>query len=367
MPANISGNINSIPMLNGSNFTSWKHDLEIILGIMDLDIALQSDCPSLTDASTSDEKRERERWTKSNRICMMIMKKTIPEAFRAIVSDTVTTAKGFLAEIEKRFAKNEKSEISTLLGKLISMKYNGSGNIREYILEMDHITSKLRALKLVLPENLLVHLVLISLPLQFDQLKVSYNCQNEAWSLNQLISHCVQDEERRMKNKTESAHLTSSYKDKGKGKKRQPSKEVAYKAPPQKQQKKSDGPKTDDSRTPIVCFFCGAKGHIKMNCTNYRAWRAKKGMPLSLVCSEVNLTSVPRHTWWIDSGATTHISVSMQGILHCRTPSDAERYIYVGDGKTVQVEAIGKFRLLLKTGFIWILMRHLSYHLLGEI
>ena len=37
----------------------------------------------------------------------------------------------------------------------------------------------------------------------------------------------------------------------------------------------------------------------------------KKGTLLNLVCSEVNLTSVPKHTWWIDSSATTHISVSM--------------------------------------------------------
>ena len=41
----------------------------------------------------------------------------------------------------------------------------------------------------------------------------------------------------------------------------------------------------------------------------------------------------------------------MQGCLSCRKPSDGERYIYVGDCKTVEVEAIGKFRLLLKIGF----------------
>ena len=74
-------------------------------------------------------------------------------------------------------------------------------------------------------------------------------------------------------------------------------------------------------------------------------------MILSLVCSEVNLTSVPRHTWWLDSAATTHISVSMQGCLSCRKQSDDERYIYVGDGNLVEVEAIGTFRLLLRTGF----------------
>ena len=85
-------------------------------------------------------------------------------------------------------------------------------------------------------------------------------------------------------------------------------------------------------------------------CTNYHAWRAKKGTLLNLVCSEVNLTSIPKHTWWIDSDATNHISVSMQGCLSCRNPNDGERYIFVGGGKKVEVEAIGIFRLLLKSG-----------------
>jgi hypothetical protein len=49
---------------------------------------------------------------------------------------------------------------------------------------------------------------------------------------------------------------------------------------------------------------------MKKNCTNYHAWRAKKGI-FSLVYEEVNSVSVSIDTWWIDSGATTHISVSM--------------------------------------------------------
>ena len=91
-------------------------------------------------------------------------------------------------------------------------------------------------------------------------------------------------------------------------------------------------------------------GHKKKQCSNYHAWRAKNGTLLNLVCSEVNLTSVPKHTWWIDSGATTHISVSMQGCLSYRKPNDGERYIFVGDDKKVEVEAIETFRLLLKSG-----------------
>ena len=102
---------------------------------------------------------------------------------------------------------------------------------------------------------------------------------------------------------------------------------------PQKKQKKDE--KSNG------CYFCGSEGHVKKHCTNYHAWCAKKGMLLSLVCSKVNLTSVPRHTWWLDSAATTRISVSMQGCLSCRKPSDDERYIYVGEGNPVEVEANG--------------------------
>jgi len=75
---------------------------------------------------------------------------------------------------------------------------------------------------------------------------------------------------------------------------------------------------------------------------------------LAMVCSEVNLASVPSNTWWLDSGATTNIGVSMKGCLNYRKPTDSERWIYVGDGKSVEVEAIGHFRLLLCTAFIWI-------------
>ena len=70
-------------MLNGINFKSWKENLLIILGIIDLNLALRTDSPSpLTDKSTSDDKREMEKWEKSNHMCMMIMKKAILEVFR---------------------------------------------------------------------------------------------------------------------------------------------------------------------------------------------------------------------------------------------------------------------------------------------
>ncbi|KAH6784488.1 hypothetical protein C2S52_009447 [Perilla frutescens var. hirtella] len=174
----VSANTNNIPMLNGSNFKDWKENILIILGYMDLDYALRVEQPSsLTDA----------------------------KAFRDTASEEITKASEFLAEIEKCFVKNDKAETSTLLANLISLKYEGKGNIREYIMQMSHIASKLRVLKLEVSEDLLVHLVLISLPAQFGQFKVSYNYQKEKWTLNELISYCVQEEEMLKRERTEVA------------------------------------------------------------------------------------------------------------------------------------------------------------------
>ena len=75
--------------------------------------------------------------------------------------------------------KNYKAEISTLLASLIFVKYKGKENIKEYIMQMSHIAFKLKILKLELSEDLLVHLILISLPAHFSKFKVSYNCQKE--------------------------------------------------------------------------------------------------------------------------------------------------------------------------------------------
>ncbi|CAA6667589.1 unnamed protein product [Spirodela intermedia] len=63
-------------------------------------------------------------------------------------------------------------------------------------------------------------MALNSLYAQFNQFKVSYNCQKDPWSLNELISHCVQEEERLKSEQCESAHFTlsSSEKVEGKGK-----------------------------------------------------------------------------------------------------------------------------------------------------
>ena len=198
---------------------------------------------------------------------------------------------------------------------------------------MSNLVTRLKALKLELSEDILVHFVLISLPTQFNPFKISYNTQKEKWTLNELIAQCVQEEERLKQEKIESAHLVSTSQGYGTSKKRKrdnKGKQTAFSgASKQKVQKKQD--------KEITCFFCMKAGHMKKTCTTYAAWCEKKGTLLNLVCSKINLAIVSIDTWWIDMGATTHISVTTQGCLRSRMPTNGKRYIYIGNGNKAAV------------------------------
>ncbi|RVW75186.1 Retrovirus-related Pol polyprotein from transposon TNT 1-94 [Vitis vinifera] len=168
------------------------------------------------------------------------------------------------------------------------MRYKGKGkgkgkgkekeNIREYIMEMSNLVTRLKALKLELSEDILVDLVLvlvlvlISLPTQFSPFKISYNTQKEKWTLNELIAQCVQEEERLKQEKIESAHLASTSQGFGANKKRKrdnKEKQTAVsETSKQKVQKKQD--------KDITCFFCKKASHMKKTYTKYAAWHEKK-------------------------------------------------------------------------------------------
>ncbi|RDX65515.1 hypothetical protein CR513_55823, partial [Mucuna pruriens] len=112
-----------------------------------------------------------DKWKRSNRMCLMIMKHSILEAFRGFISKSQSENR-FLEEIEQFFAKNEKTETSNLLAKLISMKYKGRGNIREYIMEVSDLIAKFKSLKLELDKDLIVHLLKLNFNME-RKLKLS--------------------------------------------------------------------------------------------------------------------------------------------------------------------------------------------------
>ena len=61
------------------------------------------------------------------------------------------------------------------------------------------------------------------------------------------------------------------------------------------------------------CYFCKKSGHQKKDCVKYKKLIEKNNSDniIFIASHESNLTSVPSTTWWIDSGATVHISTTL--------------------------------------------------------
>ena len=147
-------------------------------------------------------------------------------------------------------------------------------------MEMLDIAGKLKSLEMKFSDPFLVMFVLNSLPSQFSQFKISYNTHKETWTLNELISMCVQKEKRLKQEGSliiNFATTSEQHKSrKGKGKK----------FPSKKNHEENDR-----------CHFCRKKGHFKKNCQKRKNWFEKKGNNQLNICFETNFMNVSSNTW----------------------------------------------------------------------
>ncbi|TXG48817.1 hypothetical protein EZV62_024692 [Acer yangbiense] len=271
------------------------------------------------------------------------------------------SAKEFLKVVEEHFKTVDKSLAGTLMAQPTTMKYNGVHGMQNYILEMTNLAAKLKTLGMTVSESFLVQFILNSLPAQYGPFQIHYNTIKDKWNVNELTNMVVQEEARLKQQGMQTVYLTTQGSGSGhkgrklvKGKKRVFSKNEPAHA--SQVQKKDFGMK---------CHFCKKEGHFKKDCQKRKEWFEKKGMNIYVIF-ESNLIEVPSNTWWIDSGATVHVSNTMQGFLTTRTILSNEQYIMMGNLAKVPVKAVGTFRLVLDSGFNLDLFHTYMYHLFPE-
>ncbi|XP_026445710.1 uncharacterized protein LOC113346391 [Papaver somniferum] len=224
-PTQIQGCLAGIEPLNGTNYPNWRSHLDIVIGYLEYDISLRDSMPQKpVDNSNRGEKQNYYKWEKVNRMSIMIIQGSIPDATQGgiLLKDT---AKELLDVIKSQFMGSAKSMVGTYMGQLTSMWYSGDGSVRDHILQMEDLVYKLRGLDINLNDDYLVKLAVNSLPKQFETFNINYNTCDRKWDANELISHCVQEEERHRHETKEYAHFASagpskkSFKKSGKNKK----------------------------------------------------------------------------------------------------------------------------------------------------
>ncbi|KAF7844302.1 Retrovirus-related Pol polyprotein from transposon TNT 1-94 [Senna tora] len=157
-------------------------------------------------------------------------------------------------------------------------------------MQMRDIAAQLKSLDIDITDCFLVSLILNSLSSRFRRFKITYNTQKENWSINELLSMCVQEEGMLNSKKGEGSnevHIvtnTNMQGHKGKNKKNELT------------------ARSEMNKDVIRCFFCKKKGH---------------------------------------------------GFLNQRKPSPGEQLVFPRNQIGSHVEAIGTYRVVLNL-FLWV-------------
>ena len=181
---------------------------------MDIDCAIRKDEPDpITETNTVESVCLYDKWERSNRLSVMFIKSKISASIHGSV-EQIDKVKPLLKAIDWQFVTSNEALASTLIMQFSSTKLTEITGVNDHIMRMKDIAAQLKSLEVTMSDTFLIHYILKTLPQQYSPFKISYNTHKDKWSINELLTMCVQ-EGRLMIEEGEKVNLTTF------GKKRQ--------------------------------------------------------------------------------------------------------------------------------------------------
>ncbi|KAJ4971875.1 hypothetical protein NE237_004974 [Protea cynaroides] len=124
-----------LPILSGENYAKWLELLELTLGCMNLDLAINKEKPEdLTDESTLDQRDYYAKWQRSNNMSLRLIKAN-------------------MSNQKEQYVSTNSSTMSTLIAKLGAIKYSKSKDVRDHIMKASYIVAQLKDYEIELPKG----------------------------------------------------------------------------------------------------------------------------------------------------------------------------------------------------------------------
>ncbi|GFQ00322.1 retrovirus-related pol polyprotein from transposon tnt 1-94 [Phtheirospermum japonicum] len=248
---------------------------------------------------------------------------------------TMKTAAEIMINLKDLFGHKNRSARNLAIKKLMNVRMTDSTPVRDHVLMMMGHLAKIKTLGGSLDADSQLDIVLHSLSSKFEQFRLNFLMVKKEVTLAELLID-LQAAELLQKNGFEVHMADVRASSSGvKKKKRFVPKKAANVAPKVKKLKPKIPPEEFKSKT--KCFKCGQSGHWKSVCPNKKV---KRGISHTLVV-ETCLATCSAHSWVVDTGATDHVCMSLQGFLVKRQLSDDEITVYMGNATRVAAVAVG--------------------------
>lgn len=83
---------------------------------------------------------------------------------------------------------------ASFMNRLTNLRYDGTARVRERILTMTNLATKMKDVDVSVPDGYMIQFILDSLPPTFGPFKVAYNKSSTPLTMNELIIRCDQEE-----------------------------------------------------------------------------------------------------------------------------------------------------------------------------
>ena len=202
--------------LDGNNFEDWKLNLYIVLDYEKIKFVLDTPKPDVLEADANDiTKAEYANWENANTsLQCYILANVVGHLRQQIIA--LDSGVEMLQTLEGMFAKSTASERQAAITNLINTRMT-SGRVKDHCLAIISHICQAEVMGAKLQKEMKIDLILKSLLIQFNQLKVNYNMHKMDLILVQLM-HELESVEQSLKEPGSINFTEGSVKPKGKPK-----------------------------------------------------------------------------------------------------------------------------------------------------
>ncbi|CAI5472467.1 unnamed protein product [Closterium sp. Yama58-4] len=347
----------AVPIFTGQNYSAWKFKFQVLM--------MERGLWGLFDGTEKkpDDESDIAAWKKKDQ-----------KAFATLISriginlvSSVRTCIKLEASAHEAWKRLETIHVNkTLHGKILArnafytVKLRAGESMHEYATRVEELGETFVDLGGTVTEEDWILTLLCGLPEEWSTVITTLDSVQDTWTKETVVGRLLHEESRRRQFANESVE-TAMFSGGSSGGKSKWSKGATKKS-----YGGSDRGKGNTSNGASKCHYCGKAGHFWRECRKRLSdWTPSKARNQegnahtasgeaddtreSIVLLAGDGTNTPNDAWFLDTGATQHMTHSASFLTNVGAPVDVTRVVF-GNGKSLPVVGVGSTRLIVDGG-----------------